>query len=441
MSSSEGENPRNDAVTGTDVGTSFVQIRSSVKSAIKALSGSRFGTTPSGTNKGAAKTDRDLTQEFGDLGQEAIPNAALNNGAEKSDRDLAREFYLLKYPDELPLGDSEMNVRRGDRRRSVQDIRLEYGGTEVGGDLKSEGGFGPAMRPFFGSPAPVFVPALSAPNAQLDLPGCLPHADVMGPRVGSHVRPSSHPDSFSFRPGQIETYGTSRTFAAQSPFHEVLPLFHPGIGTYGTYCHEEASEMGHSTRYGRDDTRNVTSRDNKRPKERSRDRVYKTRFSMDASMMPNSSFPILPLGGNVWPREEGIVDRRPVVSAVYGPGRPPGSPLPPPTRENSRLYLSPQAASFEVELIYEGRSVLHRVWPNMPIAQLMMDAGAIFGLDSREIVLLLFSASPVSLHKDGSISGPPAVLPGAKVLVVTVHGQPPTGNPAGLALGHRTAPE
>jgi hypothetical protein len=124
--------------------------------------------------------------------------------------------------------------------------------------------------------------------------------------------------------------GRFSNFPEKPPFHVALPSFHPGIGIYGTYGREEASEMGQSARYGREDPRNVTSRDNKRPKERSRDRAYKTRFSMDASTMPTmpTSSPIPPLGGKVWPREEGIVLHRPVVSVGYGPSRTPGSPLP-----------------------------------------------------------------------------------------------------------------
>ncbi len=164
---------------------------------------------------------------------------------------------------------------------------------------------------------------------------------------------------------------------------------------------------------------------------------------MDASTTPTTpnSSPIPPLGGNVWPDEEGIVPHRPVVSVVYGPGHTPGSPLPPPTRDNNRPYLSPQAGPFEIALIYEEHSVSHRVWPSMSIAQLLIDAGSIFGLDPSEIVLLLFSALPVTLRRDGTISGPPVVLPGAKVMVFHVHGQPYTRNPAGPPLVQRNPPE
>jgi hypothetical protein len=56
--SSGGEDLRNDAVTVTDAGRSFV--RSSVKSVIKALSRSRFATPTVEVYDGAEKTDRDF---------------------------------------------------------------------------------------------------------------------------------------------------------------------------------------------------------------------------------------------------------------------------------------------------------------------------------------------------------------------------------------------
>jgi hypothetical protein len=80
----------------------------------------------------------------------------------------------------------------------------------------------------------------------------------------------------------------------------VYPPFHPRGSDFHT--HGGASEMGQSTRFGKDDAQNVTQRDNKRPKERSRDQVYKKRFSMESS---TGIFGVLPpsLEGSEWPRE------------------------------------------------------------------------------------------------------------------------------------------
>jgi hypothetical protein len=44
-----------------------------------------------------------------------------------------------------------------------------------------------------------------------------------------------------------------------------------------------ASEVCQSVRFGRDDQQNVTQRDTKQPKERSRDQAYKKRYSMGSS--------------------------------------------------------------------------------------------------------------------------------------------------------------
>ena len=73
---------------------------------------------------------------------------------------------------------------------------------------------------------------------------------------------------------------------ARSASHVPFCSFHPGPNANyeGFHAREDASEMGHSTRYGREDTQNVTQRDNKRLKERSRDKVYKTRIVEDSPL-------------------------------------------------------------------------------------------------------------------------------------------------------------
>ena len=75
------------------------------------------------------------------------------------------------------------------------------------------------------------------------------------------------------------------------------------------------NEMGRSTRFGRDDAENVTHRDNKRPKERSRDQAYKKRFSMESSsgIGQSAAYQPPPLGGFPWPREDNRSSSIPVV--------------------------------------------------------------------------------------------------------------------------------
>ena len=496
MSSSEGDDQRNDAVTGIETGRSFV--KASVQSLIKALSGSASKTVVTPVylaTGGARRAGRDIGDEFL---RQSIEEVAEFYGKRQNDPDmfgLNSETLRQSENRETEGGITDFEAGQITPVSGSEKMRFGYGDTEANG-LKRESNLVPASRSF---PEPSsdgntearglkresnFVPAsrlFSEPNfvpgsrslfgpAPSDIAGILKPEGKFVPARHSSFAPD--PSVFSgirslvgsgtrtrlprTELGERETDlgerevdtcehgsipdGCFTNLSEKPPFYAALSSFDPGIRTYGTYGREEASEMGQSTRYGRNDTQNVTSRDSKRPKERSRDRAYKTRFSMDAPTMPNRS-PIHHLGGNTWPSEEGIVHHRPVVSVAYGPAHSPGSPLPPSTRKNNRPSLSPQAAPFEISLIHEGHSVSHRVWPDMGIAQLMVDAGAIFGLDPSEIVLLLFSAFPVTLRKDGLISGPPPVLPGAKVMVFNVHGQSHARNLAGSVLGHRHVPE
>jgi len=90
----------------------------------------------------------------------------------------------------------------------------------------------------------------------------------------------------------------------------------------------------------------------------------------------------------------------------------------------ARLGQQPPDQSFEVHLIFEGTMVSYRVWPAMAIQQLVLEAGRIFGIDSNDIILVLFSLVPASLHRDGFIHGPPRVDPGARIMVFNVPGVP-----------------
>jgi hypothetical protein len=83
------------------------------------------------------------------------------------------------------------------------------------------------------------------------------------------------------------------------------------------------------------------------------------------------------------------------------------------------------SAQFEILLSYGGSTVNHRVWDEMPIAQLMAEAGSIFGLDSTELILVLSSSPPMTLQRGGSIMGPPRVCPGSNVIVLQVHAPRP----------------
>jgi len=73
----------------------------------------------------------------------------------------------------------------------------------------------------------------------------------------------------------------------------------------------------------------------------------------------------------------------------------------------------------------------------MPISILIEEAGNIFGLDPAEISLVLFSASPVTLRRESTISGPPLVAPNSSVMIFS-HCPPPV--PYRPHYGHQTPP-
>jgi hypothetical protein len=61
----------------------------------------------------------------------------------------------------------------------------------------------------------------------------------------------------------------------------------------------------------------------------------------------------------------------------------------------------------------------------MPISQLVLDAGMLFGIDHQELTLILFSGpqGPTSIPQTGKVSGPPRISPGSTVFVFCIPGQ------------------
>ena len=179
-----------------------------------------------------------------------------------------------------------------------------------------------------------------------------------------------------------------------------------------------------SSRLGRKDGGNVTQRDSKRPKERSRDKAYKTRFSMGSTV--GASGPthadFVTISGN----GRDCVQQNGQNETPRSPGPPMQgwengySQMPSVVRGQVRASGA-SLGSFEIFLTHSGTTVVHRVWNEMAIAQLIMEAGSIFGLESAEIILILFSSQPLSLRRDGTIVGPPRVTPGSNVMVFQVH--------------------
>jgi hypothetical protein len=191
------------------------------------------------------------------------------------------------------------------------------------------------------------------------------------------------------------------------------------------YHHEGLDDVS-VARLGQWNTQNVTQRDFKRPKERPRDRVYKQRFSMGGSRVPEYQSNI------VFRTDADPNDPRLTNVGKSSPKNTPapsgfgsletGVHQPSPLRGASN---SPLDGTFEIFLTFSGGTVVHRVWDSMPIAQLVFDAGIFFRMDHQDLALILFSGSlgPTSIPLTGRVSGPPQISPASTVFVFYVPGQ------------------
>ncbi len=209
-----------------------------------------------------------------------------------------------------------------------------------------------------------------------------------------------------------------------------------------------------SPRLGQNDEGNITQRDVKRPKERSRDKAYKQRFSMGSSGgmgdLPNPAFFVSGVSG----QDKAISASKSTPVYRSTTPRSPGPPIqswengyvqPPSVVRGLMRASAASPANFEISLTYSGSTVTHRVWDEMPIAQLMNEVGSIFGLDSSEVILVLSSSPPMTLQRGGNIAGPPRVYPGSTVIVLYVRQiQPSRPSPvvpyvpptSSVSLGH-----
>jgi hypothetical protein len=184
-----------------------------------------------------------------------------------------------------------------------------------------------------------------------------------------------------------------------------------------------------SSRLGRNDAENITQRDAKRPKERTRDKAYKQRFSMgssvDMSGLPHTAFVSAPAGERGQVQQSFANARSPTSPAFPGLGWGTGSVQPPSVVTGRATSSSTPLGNFQISLTHSGTTVMHMVWDAMPISQLIHEAGSIFGLDPTEVVLILFSAQPRSLHRGARIVGPPPnprVTPGSNIMVFQIPG-------------------
>jgi hypothetical protein len=181
-----------------------------------------------------------------------------------------------------------------------------------------------------------------------------------------------------------------------------------------------------SLRIGHQDIQNVTQRDAKRPKERSKDRAYKQRYSMasDADLVgyrDSLAFQTDPGRDHVHAKFRGTPE--PSGYALVGKtGFPPSPPVIRGQGEKTGTSGHPENKDYEIFLIYSGTTVVHRVWESMGISRFAMEAAAIFHLDPSAIILVLFSNSPTTLDRSATILGPPRIVPGSRVMIFHVPG-------------------
>jgi hypothetical protein len=219
--------------------------------------------------------------------------------------------------------------------------------------------------------------------------------------------------------------------AAETASSGVYPYFRPpssvhresGVGEFNGEFNASST-----MRVGKQQAQNVTLRDSKRPKERTKDKVYKQRFSMGSSSDMVNFRPNFAFHTEVGGETAGSDPRRtPAPSGnAFGLGQdypqmPRNTELPP----RGENLTPPPGSYFDIFLAYSGDSVTHEVWSSMEISRLMFDAGSIFGISPSEIALILFCGVPTSLQRNATISGPPRVTPGSTVMVFHVPGLRP----------------
>jgi hypothetical protein len=170
---------------------------------------------------------------------------------------------------------------------------------------------------------------------------------------------------------------------------------------------------------------NITTRENKRPKERNKDKEYR-RLTLPSSNVPSS----VPFSSDIVGAQ-----RLSVAKAVPSNGQGGLSSsfvsTPSPSGERggghsafrSRTPVSP-TFPFEIKLVYEGRTVVCSVSERMSVFSLIQEASNAFHLDPTTVILMLFSMTPTTLDRNPTLFGPPRVAPNSTVLVFVVHSQP-----------------
>ena len=385
------------------------RLLSTAKSMVKALSGRRSGSPPKTPPKSPSPDLIGGEGEGGGLDEED----RLNTTPEEL---ITKMGYRAGISGRVPemRSENESDALNPDIRKTETSLPSERSyaerisvlhPSEIRLNLDGPADFPDGLRNDYLSPLPRFSPH----SPRLDN-----HA--VGERVEDYGHLYRRPDA-----GDARDHYSGYNYSS----HDHSYLLPPKAATVF------ASEVCQSVRFGRSDHQNVTQRETKRPKERSRDQAYRKRYSMGAtvpSLLPESgSVQMPPRGGHTWPREVGHFSPPAAFgSSSHVDWREP--------RSQEIPLGSARGVAYAITLIHEGVSANCMVWPTMMIAQLRAEAVRIFRLDQEaEIILVLFTAMPETL-RGGNVSGPPRIVPGSKVMVFHFSGPPSGYTPPGAAL-------
>jgi hypothetical protein len=181
---------------------------------------------------------------------------------------------------------------------------------------------------------------------------------------------------------------------------------------------------------------NVTTRETIRPKEREKDKEYR-RLTLN-----RTDFHSLQLADRDEGQAQFVGRNGGSVTNEHGSKFSPAHSVPSPFGQpNEAMVLSsspgklgnrnsPQADPvYEITLVNEGRTQRHRVFENLRVSQLAVEAAGVFSLDPNAVVLMLFSTALVTLDRKRTLVGPPRVNPNATVIVFVVMGIPVVRSP------------
>ncbi len=232
----------------------------------------------------------------------------------------------------------------------------------------------------------------------------------------------------------------------------VSPHYSPGDFHYFSHPQNQSSSSAVPDRFrpGRESEsviQNITIRGSKRPKARSSDVAYQRRSSLspaiprvEIGLLPGVEMDHLPpsyntimfegVGANSqvttgWSNQTPRIPIQDASIPIIHPNSRGGN-EPNGRQNNGRVgagFSSDIHNLFEINLIFEGQLVRHRVSLSLTVAQLGVEAASIFRLQTQGLVLVLLGLVSHTLQPLSTLYGPPPMLPGSTVMIFQAGGQ------------------